>query len=322
MHVFYGNGDTYADITDDVFSRCFDGERIYVAADDNARARMFSDPLHGVVKDIVVIRTESNGTTCASYDARRPVDLVLSGDEKAAIVAKLGPRDSISSPSASMKSVDERIRHIHRQLQFTGGSMEDEWPEQAMVMRFLPSDAKVLELGANIGRNTLMISCVLDDDRNFVTLECDPISAQLLRNNRHANGRNFHIEPAALSYRRLIQKGWETVPSDVDLPGYRPVDTVTFEQVRDKYRIDFDTLVVDCEGGLHPILEDNDSILTGIKLVIIESDFRTVEDKRSVEAVFQRHGLEKVYSEALSVTWNHPFPKECAESFFEVWKKD
>ena len=143
----------------------------------------------------------------------------------------------------------------------------------------------------------------------------------MLRNNRYANSFKFHIEPSALSYRKLMQRAWETTPAEELLPSYQWVRTITFAELVEKYGIEFDTLVADCEGALYYILNDNDELLTNVKTIIVESDYRSVGHKRNVEAIFRSHGLERVYSEALVTTWNHPFPAECAETFFEVWKK-
>ncbi len=167
-----------------------------------------------------------------------------------------------------------------------------------------------------------MISSVLEDERNLVTLECDPISVNSLRKNRFINKFRFQIEPSALSYRKLIQRGWDTIPSDILLPGYKWVNSITYEQLIEKYGIEFDTLVLDCEGAIFYILSDNENILNNIKMIILESDYHNVEQKRYVEGLFMKNGLEKVYSEALIGYEHLPFPKECRESFYEVWTKN
>ena len=39
--------------------------------------------------------------------------------------------------------------------------------------------------------------------------------------------------------------------SDELLPGYKPVNTITLEELNNKYNIEFDTLVLDCEGAFY-----------------------------------------------------------------------
>lgn len=324
IQFFYGADQRYIDITRTVFDSCSDGDRIYIRKDDNVRAKMFTDPAYGTAKNIVVIRDESDGTSsCAVYDRATAVTLPLTQEEK----DTQHSRDPQSPPHlpAGLSSTDEKITYLHSRLKFSGADegLEYELPEQEMIVEYLDPKAKVLEIGANIGRSTLTIASVLDDPRNLVSLECDPESAELLRNNRFANRFDSHIEPSAISYRKLIQKGWATIPSDELLPGYQWIQTITFEELVDKYGIEFDTLFADCEGALYYILNDSKELLRNIKTIILEADFFELEHKQNVEAIFAEFGLKKVYSEALTVDWAPPwFAQEVKDSFFEVWKKD
>lgn len=224
-------------------------------------------------------------------------------------------------------STPDKIEFYHSQLQCAGGDIAHEWQEQAMVVHYLDPNAKVLELGSCIGRNTMMISCVLKDERNLVTLECNPVNIEILRNNRFANKLNFHIEPSALSYRKLMQarnlapdQSWEALPGEDLVEGFDWVSTITFEELEEKYGIHFDALVADCEGALFYILQDNDSILENISTVILESDFRQADQKWAVESAFTKYGLEKIHAVSLVPNLTD-LPQECADSFWEVWRK-
>ena len=68
-----------------------------------------------------------------------------------------------------------------------------------MVINYLKSDDKVLEIGSNIGRNTLVISSILNDSMNLVTLESDYNICEQLIENKNINNFKFHIENSALS---------------------------------------------------------------------------------------------------------------------------
>ncbi len=305
---FYGTNERYIDITNEVYNYCFYGNHIFIPQDDILRGVIFPDPLYGKVKNILVVKIDGLERNCRVYSDKEDINIQIN--------------NFVSSSLSIRKEVVERnIGQIHSKLRLVDGNMRDEYNEQMMVLNYLDSKAKVLEIGANIGRNTMMISSVLEDERNLVTLECDPYSVNSLRKNRFINKFRFNIEPSALSYRKLIQKGWDTIPSDILIPGYKWVSCITFEQLIEKYGIDFDTLVLDCEGAIYYILMDNPNILNKIKMIILESDYHTVEHKRYVELLFEKNGLEKVYSEGLIGYEHLPFPKECRESFYEVWKK-
>lgn len=335
IQIFYGFGQKLLNVTTRAFENCFDGDRIYIPSGDTG-AMFFPDPLYGKSKTVIVFRHEDEVATCRQYLPGEEIRIILSEQEKSQIDPRprrdiTGEHESPIIPPPVDLTTDDKIRFFHSQLQCLGGDITHEWREQSMVVNFLRPDAKVLELGSNIGRNTLMIACVLEDERNLVTLECNPFFVELLRNNRFANHLDFHIEPSALSYRKLMQskncrqfgaeaEAWESIPSDELPEGYEWIDTITFSELEKKYQLVFDTLVSDCEGALYYILQDDPSILRGIETVILESDYRQAEHKWSVEALFTSVGLEKVHAEALVPNLTN-LPQACADSFWEVWKR-
>lgn len=206
------------------------------------------------------------------------------------------------------------LYQIHSKLHFQHGSLSEEYPEQLMVARFLPEDAKVLELGGNIGRNTCVIASILSNSRTLVSLETCTRDAEILKLNCRANNFEFQVENSALSRIPLIQSGWNTIPSNVVLPGYFKVNTITFEELQKKYGIIFDTLVADCEGALYYILRYDPNVLKNIKLIIIENDFTNIEHFHFVQNVFKENGFSIAYNQ--SGGW-----PPCNAWFYQVWKK-
>lgn len=209
-----------------------------------------------------------------------------------------------------------KLNNLHNKLTLKHGSFKEEIPEQLMAIRFIKGNEKVLELGSNIGRNTLIIADILNSNgnNNLVTLECDKESVKKLEENKNLNNLNFYIEPSALSKRSLIQTGWDTIVSDVLLDGYTKVDTITFNDLKNKYNIDFDTLVLDCEGAFYYILKDMPEILDNIKLIIMENDYKDIEHKKYIDSVLKDRNFKTIYSEGGG--WG-----PCEKFFFEVWKK-
>lgn len=220
------------------------------------------------------------------------------------------------------KLLESQLRDIHRTLTLKCGRMDEEFNEQVMAFRFLRPEHKVLEIGGNIGRNSLIIAHILAQknlDGNLVVLECDPHSAKILAENRDQNNFVFHVEPLALSGVKLIQKGWDTIPSDILLHGYNWVNTVSYDDLKKKYPIHFDALVLDCEGAFYYILHDFPHILDGIRLVILENDFSTSTQKEYVDSVLERNDFVNVYAAHLG----HNIEKfaYCKSFFYQVWKK-
>ena len=101
-----------------------------------------------------------------------------------------------------------KIQHLHSILKIKHGNFKQELPEQKMIVKYLSGYNKVLEIGSNIGRSSLIIGSILKEknNNNFVTLESDKEIAEQLLENKELNNMNFYIENSALSKRSLIQK--------------------------------------------------------------------------------------------------------------------
>jgi len=219
--------------------------------------------------------------------------------------------NSISATSSQI--IDDKLQMMHSKLKINHGSLNNEVPEQKMVIRYLTGKEKVLEIGGNIGRNSLIIASILESN-NFVTLESDKNIAKLLEENRDLNNFNFHIESSALSKRKLIQRGWDTLPSDVLIDGFNWVNTITLNELKQKYNIDFDTLVLDCEGAFYYILMDMPEMLDNINLIIMENDYYDISKKNYIDEILKKHNFYNDYTEAGG--WG-----PCYNNFFEVWKR-
>jgi len=203
------------------------------------------------------------------------------------------------------------------------GTFKEELVEQTMAYNFIDQNAVVLELGSNIGRNSLIISKILNNSSNLVTLEMDKVFADKCQENKIANGLNFHIINAALSYIPLYcqnKKHGEGGGYCVDTKynnDYVQCSTITFEEIERQYNLKFDTLVVDCEGGFYYILKSNPNILANIKLLIIENDFPVIEHKNYLNELLLQNGFRRIYLEKLNSESNFP----CKDFFWETWRK-
>ena len=220
--------------------------------------------------------------------------------------------------------IDKKLYDIHSGLNLKHGNFESELPEQKMVVKYLTGNEKILELGSNIGRNSLVIASILNDEKNLVTLESDVKISHQLQENRNLNNLTFNIENAALSNRQLIQKGWNTLSCNnfnkkKKKKGWNRVKTITLEKLKEKYKLEFDTLVLDCEGAFYYILKDMPEILTNINLIIMENDYSDLKCKNYVDSILLKNHFKRDYVESRT---DKVKKKHCCYSFFfEVWKK-
>lgn len=306
----YGVEGKYLDVTEIALAQCVKNGILILPSGDGERAAVFGDPLFGILKHI---KLSLNGKSTI-YPYTESITMDISDTKLHNILIVESKANDRLWYDRNNPNPEERLKIIHDKLLFLGGNIRDEYPEQLMVTAFLNPEAKVLEIGSNIGRNTLTIATILFDQQNLVTLECDKYSCKTLRQNMIINHYNFHIEESALSYRKLIQKGWDTIPSDTLLPGYTPVNCITYQELETKYNIQFDTLVADCEGALYYIFIDYPNMLDNINLVIMENDYHNINHKSTVDSVLINKGFSRKYSRAGG--WG-----PCQANFFEVWSK-
>jgi FkbM family methyltransferase len=290
MKIYYGIENSSIDVTNICLSKLRKKNIITIPSGDNRRANYFTDPLPGIHKKILI---ENNG-------------IITKYDEFTQL--------TINTINYTIDIEIDKLQNIHSKLKIKYGSLDEEVPEQKMAVRYLTGKEKVLEIGGNIGRNSLVIAYILENNKNLVTLESNINIAKQLKENRDLNNFNFHIEDSALSNRKLIQRGWDTMPSDILHRGYRWVNTITLDNLKTKYNIEFDTLVLDCEGAFYYILMDMPEILNNVNLIIMENDYRDISNKIYVDDILKKNNFNRDYVEKGG--WG-----PCKNNFFEVWKK-
>jgi FkbM family methyltransferase len=295
MRIYYGFLHHKIDVTDICLEKLTNNNIITIPFGDGNRANYFTDPVVGFYKNIII---ENNGNlTEYNHCVKITIDIL---------------NNTINT--LSIDDINNKIAYIHSKLRINYGSLNDELPEQKMTVRYLTGNEKVLEIGGNIGRNSLVIASILHDTSNLVALESDPNIAKQLIENRDLNNFNFHIENSALSNKKLIQKDWDTMQSDTLIDGFNWVDIISLENLKTKYNIQFDTLVLDCEGAFYYILMDMPEILNNINLIIMENDYRDITHKEYIDNVLKNNNFYVEYEE--SGGWG-----PCYNNFFEVWKK-
>jgi FkbM family methyltransferase len=300
MKITYGISDLNIDVTEACLTKMKKDHYLIIPSNDNVRCNYFGDPLVGTLKSIFI--TVDGVTT--EYDYSKKIFFDLNTNQVLDPVPE----------AVRLLDVDERLADIHKKLVLLHGSFRDEFPEQRMAVQYIHPTSKVLEIGGNIGRNSLIIASLLKNQLDMVVLETDPGIAYQLRQNRDQNRLDFHIENSALSKRKLIQKGWDTMVSDELLPGYIPVSIISYDKLVEKYKIQFDTLVLDCEGAFYYIVQDMPEVLNGIQTIIMENDYHIIDHKNEVDRILRSHRFEVDYQEAGG--WG-----PCESRFFEVWKR-
>ncbi len=313
MFIKYGFKDKIIDVTEICFSKLVRNNILTIPADDIVRGKLFPDPAFGEVKTLYIVDDDNNTT---EYDNQKTVKIDINTKQIISVV--------------SIKDINDKLKVIHSKLKIKYGSFDEELNEQRMAISYLTGHEKILEIGGNIGRNSLLIAHILNENNNydFVSLECDKSLAKILEENRDLNHFKFHVEPSALSKKNLIQKtpeqvdsnkvcqyNFHTVESNIVFDGYTKISTLTFDELQAKYNIEFDTLILDCEGAFYSILCDMPEILNNINLIIIENDFIEYSHKLYIDMVLKKNNFYVDFVE--SGGWG-----DCKPFFYQVWKKD
>ena len=220
---------------------------------------------------------------------------------------------------ANKESVSNLIKTLHLSLHLEGGSWEDEVIEQSMSALFINKYDRVLELGGNIGRNSLVIATLLENSENLVVFESDPVSSEILERNKKANGFNFTIYSKALSNKPLIQKEWDSrlLEENEEIPeGWFPIDTMSFSSLMEITPIPFNVLVCDCEGCLYNILKDEPTFLDMFNKVLLENDFwYEPEQEQFINHRLKELGFQIQFEHDLEADW---LP-EGRKNFWQAW---
>jgi FkbM family methyltransferase len=305
----YGVDTNYFDVTEIVYNKFVTENIIHIPSGEKARSFYFSDPLRGVLKKVFI--TDKNSEITCAYEHS---DDVFIDTIHNIIYVKDVPEYIEKIFSKIDKYASVKLKTIHEKTKIEFGSFSQEFPEQMMAAKYLTGNEKVLEIGGNIGRNSLVIASLLKDQRNLVVLESDTDTSKELIHNRDINNMHFFVENSALSKRKLIQISWETFASDILLDGHTEVNIISWQELNTKYNIAFDTLILDCEGAFYYILMDMPEILTNIKTIIMENDYHNIDHKIYVDSILKQNNFVVDYTEGNG--WG-----ACTHYFYEVWVK-
>jgi FkbM family methyltransferase len=309
--ILYGTAMRNIDITSECMKKCMKENVIRLPPSDFKRAFLFTDPCIDILKTILIMDNTNN--LIGNYDHNTIVYINCDTHEVFTNHKPLPEYIKTLYPDYT-----EILKTYHETLQLDYGSFQDEYPEQLLATEYITGNEKILEIGGNIGRNSVIMGHLLNkhNSTNLVTLECcEPIATQLIHN-RNKNHLFFHVECAALSKRTMYQHTghWQTVVSDVPIEGHTKLRNISFDELQTKYNITFDTLVMDCEGAFYYILKDMPEILQNIRLIIMENDYNEIEHKEFVDKCLTENGLQRVHWEAGG--WG-----PCFDRFYEVWKR-
>jgi FkbM family methyltransferase len=149
--------------------------------------------------------------------------------------------------------------------------------EQDLTNQYILENDVVLELGARYGSVSCTINSKLNNKKNQVVVEPDNRVWDALEKNKNSNNCEFYIVKGFISNKKLDLTnlddcfggyGSTFVESDnTNIPSY------SLDEIKNKYNLDFNVLIADCEGFLEVFFDENPNIYDNLRLIIFEADY-------------------------------------------------
>lgn len=207
-----------------------------------------------------------------------------------------------STPADRYHLVDENLHPLGFWQRFA------ERIEQHHCTTYIPQDAAVLELGGRYGVVSVCINKQLKTPSHHLVVEPDKRIHPALYKNRELSNSQFQVLEGIISNQKLnlVHNGYNTHTTSSSTGSDTNITNLTLQQVQERYRIPFNTLVVDCEGCYNSFWKENPTFLNQIHTVILENDFtKSSTAKENIDALRQR-GFKRVTSYFLWSVWKKP----------------
>ena len=152
-----------------------------------------------------------------------------------------------------------------------------EKPEQDLVNKYILENDIVLELGARYGSVSCIINSKLNNKNNQVVVEPDERVWDALDKNKNSNNCKFNIVKGFISNKKL-----DLTNLDCWLGGYGAtfiendntlIPSYSLNEIKQKYNLNFNVLVADCEGFLEVFFDENPDFYNNLRLLIFEADY-------------------------------------------------
>jgi len=170
--------------------------------------------------------------------------------------------------------------------------------EQDMARKYIQSHHVVLELGARYGTVSCIINKKLNDKHNQVSVEPDQRVWKSLEINRKNQGSEFHIVKGFVSNKKLsltnIDDYIDGYGSTAVIDDNSDIPSFTLQEIKDKYNLQFNVLVADCEGFLGEFFKDNPSFYDELEMIMFEADYPDKCDYNHIRKTLVDKGFEGI----------------------------
>lgn len=152
-----------------------------------------------------------------------------------------------------------------------------EVPVHKLVQKFVKPGSTVLELGSRYGTTTCEIARAQGNSQKLVTVEPDSSVWGALEGNMASHGCKHHLLKGVIGTKNMYRDDAGYALSVSSTGVGKQVVATPLSNVSAQFGLQFDTLVIDCEGCLPKFLKENSDMLGHVHTIIFEADSGTWE---------------------------------------------
>ena len=168
--------------------------------------------------------------------------------------------------------------------------------EQELAKKYIQPNDVVLELGARYGSVSCIINSKLSCKTHQVVVEPDRRVWGALQRNKIANKCGFYIVRGFISSKHLsltnlddYHGGYGSTSVEDDNTN---IPSFSLLEIKEKYNLNFNVLVADCEGFLETFFDENPEFHKQLRLIIFEADYPEKCNYDKIKQMLREDGFE------------------------------
>ena len=214
----------------------------------------------------------------------------------------------------------QALHRIHREISLDKWKGED--VEQCMNLRLIPNGSRVLEVGANIGRSTIMIA---QHAGSVDSHEASPWDYRQLERHTARYRQKVRLRPAISDVPLYRTGAWDfgPVPNGYTDPGFGRDQRVPTTPLATVLARQYDVVVADCEGCFHALVAKTKGALLRppVHTLIYEDDAHALEARGGLIAELRRQGFERIACFPLRRDMPWLVGRKLDDCFYVAWHR-
>ena len=193
---------------------------------------------------------------------------------------KMGGKEKFENNNQKKLSLID-IRNNPEKYFFRADAPDAEKNEQLLVLKYLPTNSKVLELGGRTGTVSRAINLILDDKSQHLVVEPSPDIDMIKNLKKLSSSLGFKVFNGAIGESPVLFDGYfGKTGVQFNKNKVIKIKTLTIDQIQKKYNILFTAIIADCEGCFTQIIDEFPQLLNQVSYINIEYDMFKKESER------------------------------------------